>query len=101
MMIGTLRRALVLAQRPARSAMPDWPGSIQSSSDQVGQGVADELARLLGVAGAQHVVAGVLQVDGDQLLDRRLVFDDEDVGGHARSLDDSQRRIYGRSVTVL
>ena len=50
--------------------------------DQVGQGVADELARLLGVAGAEHVVAGVLQVEREQLLDRRLVFDYQDVGGH-------------------
>jgi hypothetical protein len=29
------------------------------------------------------VVAGVLEVERDQLLDRGLVLDDEDVGGHA------------------
>ena len=51
--------------------------------DQVGQGVADEVPGLLGVPRAQHVMAGVLEVEGDQLLDRRLVFDDKDVGGHA------------------
>jgi hypothetical protein len=27
-------------------------------------------------------VAGVLEVDRDQLLDRRLVLDQKDVGGH-------------------
>ena len=37
--------------------------------------MADELARLLGVAGAKDVVAGMLQVQRQQLLDRRLVFD--------------------------
>jgi hypothetical protein len=31
-------------------------------------------------------MAGVLEVEGDQFLDRRLVFDDKDVGGHADGL---------------
>ena len=86
-MIGTLLGALVLAQRRAK-AMPDWPGSIQSSRIRSGRAWRTRSPGLLGVAGAQHVVAGVLEVEGDQLLDRRLVFDDEDVGGHAGRLDD-------------
>jgi hypothetical protein len=31
------------------------------------------------------MVAGVLQIDSDQLLDRRLVFDEQDIRGHRYS----------------
>jgi hypothetical protein len=30
------------------------------------------------------MVPGVLKVDGDQLLDRRFVFYEKDIGGHRR-----------------
>ena len=62
--------------------------------DQVGQGVPDELARLLGVARAEHVMAGVLEVQRQELLDRGLVFDHEDIGGHGRE-GPGETRVYG------
>ena len=38
---------------------------------------------VLGTRGAHHAMAGVLQIDGDELLDVRLVLDDQDPGAHA------------------
>ena len=62
--------------------MPDSPGSIQSSRTRSGSASWHQVERLLGVVGAQRLMAGLLEVVGDQLLDRRLVFDHQDGGGH-------------------
>jgi hypothetical protein len=43
-------------------------------------------------------VAGVLEVHRDQLLDRRLVLDEQDVGGHG---DDNKNITYFLCVFLL
>ncbi len=65
--------------------MPDSPGSIQSSSTRSGQRILDQAKRLLGVVGPQRLMAGLLQVVGDELLDCRLIFDDQNGCGHPLS----------------
>jgi hypothetical protein len=42
----------------------------------------DDAERAFGVARSHDMVAGMLEIDGDQLLDRRLVFYDQDIRGH-------------------
>ena len=80
-MIGTCLRALVLPHL-AREGDAGLARQHPVQQDQVRQGVAHQPCRLLGVAGAQHVVAGVLQIERQELLDGRFVFDHEDVRGH-------------------
>eukprot|EP01107_Rhizomastix_libera_P006422 TRINITY_DN20562_c0_g1_i1.p1 TRINITY_DN20562_c0_g1~~TRINITY_DN20562_c0_g1_i1.p1 ORF type:complete len:262 (+),score=-23.55 TRINITY_DN20562_c0_g1_i1:270-1055(+) len=50
--------------------------------DHVGQHLAHLALRLFGIVGPQHLVPGMLQIGGDQFLDRGFVFDDKDVGWH-------------------
>ena len=80
MMIGMLAACARRRAAARASATPDWPGSIQSSSTRSGRTSRIMRLGLLGVARAQRSVPGVLEVDRDQLLDRRLVFDDQDRG---------------------
>ena len=79
---------------------PDSAGEHPVEQDQVGQGVPDELARLLSVARTEHVMAGVLEIQRQELLDRGLVFDHEDIGGHGRE-GPGETRVYGAGMTVL
>jgi hypothetical protein len=48
--------------------------------------MSDQRKCLLGVAGAHHKVPGVLQVESDQFLDRRFIFDKQDGCGHGVGL---------------
>jgi len=71
MMIGTWR---VLEAADA--------GQHPVEQDQVGQRLLDHALGALGIEGGRHFVAGAPQVDGDQRLDRRFVFDYEYRGSH-------------------
>jgi len=89
-----LPRALLLAEL-ARKRYTRHSGQHPVDQQQVGERIAHDAEGALGVAGAHDVVAGVLQVDRDQLLDRRFVFHQEDVRGHG------WRPLYERFMTDL
>ncbi len=55
----------------------------------------DPLEPLLAVLGEQHAVALLLEVVAQQFADFALVVDDEDGGGHARSLESRARGLKG------
>ena len=50
--------------------------------NQVGQHVADEILRLLGVVCPDRAMSRVLKIDGDELRDGRLILHDENAAGH-------------------
>src|SRR5258706_4404216 len=51
---------------------------------QVRQNLADQRLGLRNVRSAQYLMTGMLEIDGDQLLDRRFVFDYEYRAAHDR-----------------
>jgi len=55
--------------------------------------------RFFRIIGPQNLMAGVLQVGGNQFLDGGFVFDYEDVGRHGQSSVKLCRRVYCSQVT--
>ena len=84
MMIGIARVRLSPRRRRA-SSIPDKPGQHPVQQHQIGQGVLDQPQRLLGIVGPQRLVPGLLQVVGDELLDRRLVLHHQNGSSHPLS----------------
>ena len=93
-------RALVGAQAP-REGEARFPRQHPVEDQHVGQRGADRGFGLLGARGAQHAVAAVLEVDRDQLLDLRLVLDDEHGRAHVAAQRLDARRIGVAHVGAL
>jgi len=72
----------LVGSQPAGKIDPGLSGQHPVQQYQIGQGALDQVHRLLGVVGAQWLVAGLFQVVRDQLLNCRFVFDHEDGGCH-------------------
>ena len=77
---GCVRRCAACARRRRRCRAASSPaGSGRAARRGSGSGP-------VGVEGAQHLVSGEGQVDGDQFLDGGFVFDDENGAGHGGCL---------------
>ncbi|CAM2158050.1 exported hypothetical protein [Paraburkholderia tropica] len=74
-------RALVVAQI-AREIDARLARQHPVEQDEVGQHVADQVLRLFRVVRANRAMTRVLQVHGNQLGNRGLIFDDENAAGH-------------------
>jgi hypothetical protein len=75
-------RARVAAQ-PPREGNAGFARQHPVEHHDIRQGRADRGFGFLGARRAAHAMAEVLEIDGDQLLDLRLVFDDQYGSAHA------------------